>query len=531
MKGSNRLGSNAKSAALEAVNLGEHSGALRIVAFSDYRVHTIELLAEIVSKLQPKADLVLYAGDDIRRFRPAGGENLFEVLASHARYGLCAVSGNDDLPSVRKLIGGKRVFNAHSSPVVIGDYAVLGLEGAPSRGDLEGIGTLLHSEPEIAKHLSDQRQSAGRKKVIILSHAPPEGILDQAQRYSPDGKPHSIGSRSLRQFLHTQKNVAAVVCGHVHRCGGKLVKAGHAVVLNCANHDDEKSVARFAILQLPPTGKPEVEWREIRETAVVPGVGGPSAERLRGIGIRTVEELAAAPLEALRHVPHLGHSRDILRARAQAIVQNKPILLRPPCLPAGPEIFLDIETDLSQGYIWLIGVCVGRGGHYNGFFSETPGGEKGILLEFLEFTSRRPAANILSLSGSEFESRVMSKRLAHYGLPVKACARIVDLHWRLQPSIALPTSSYRVKDVGAYFGYEYRHPDVDGYRVASLYEGEYQRTRKRASGRKLKRMLLQYNEDDVRCLPHILNGIANLAKQLAAPTLPRGETPRDIASP
>ncbi len=59
--------------------LGDHSGPLRLVAFSDYRAQDIELFIDELSKLQPRPELILYAGDDIERFRPPNGKNLFEV--------------------------------------------------------------------------------------------------------------------------------------------------------------------------------------------------------------------------------------------------------------------------------------------------------------------------------------------------------------------------------------------------------------------------------------------------------------------
>jgi hypothetical protein len=124
-----------------------------LVAFSDYRVQDIELLIEELSKLRPHADLILYAGDDIERFRPHGGKNLFEAIASQARYGLCAVVGNDEEPSVRKLVSGKLVRNVHLLPAKLGSYAILGLDGAPHRPDMVGMGFILHSEQEITRHL------------------------------------------------------------------------------------------------------------------------------------------------------------------------------------------------------------------------------------------------------------------------------------------------------------------------------------------------------------------------------------------
>lgn len=499
----------------QPVNMGFHSGPLRLVAFSDYRVQDIELLIEELSKLQPTPDLILYAGDDITRFLPSGERNLFEVLASSARYGLCAVAGNDDRPSVRQLICGKSVFNVYLCPTVIGDYAVIGIDGAPFRRDLERIGYILHSEHQIKRHLNAQIRKVKSKKLIILSHSPPEGVLDQAQRFSLSGRPRSIGSRALRRFIHSSSNVRLVVCGHVHRCGGSHKKVGRTLVVNAANHDDYKAVARVAVLELDARARCKIAWREIRETTVVPGIGPPSADRLGKVGIRTVEHLASASLELLARIPHLGLSREVLKARAQAMVQKKPILLHPLELPGVPELFLDIETDLGQEYVWLIGLLVGRSGDYTNFFAQSPAGEKEILAEFLHFAERFPHGRILTLSGNEFERRVLIKRLEHHGFPTSVCERITDLYWVIQPAVALPTGSYRVKEIGGYFGYRYKHPDLDGWKVASLYEDRYQSLKNSSSRQKLARTLIEYNEDDVRCLPHILNSLQALESQAA----------------
>lgn len=495
---------------IKPIDLGAHSGQLRLVAFSDYRVQDIELLIEELSKLQPHPDLILYAGDDIERFRPPNGKNFFEAIASRARYGLCAVVGNDEEPSVRRLVSGKSVLNVHLSPARLGAYAILGVDGAPRRPGLEGIGYIIHSEPEIAQHLSSQHRLVAPSQIIVVSHAPPEGILDFAVRFSQDGRPRSIGSRSLRKFLKTHKEVALVICGHVHRCGGMHEKIYGTTVVNAANHDDDKAIARFAIIELNPPGRPTVEWRQIRPPWVVPGIGPVSVERLRGIGIRTVEELATAPAELVCRTLRLGHPPEVLLARARAIVENRPILLRPLELPRDDQVFLDIETDLASNYIWLIGLSVGTDGKYHGFLAESPEKEKTILHDFLRFMESHPHATLLTCSGSRFEERVIRTRLTFYGLPTAVCDRIIDLYQTISRAVALPTDSCRVKEIGAFFGYRYKHSDLDGFTVALLYASTYQKLKHPLRRRKLRQKLREYNEDDVRCLPFILKGIENL---------------------
>jgi len=502
----------------EPIDLGPHSGPLRLAAFSDYRVQDIEVLIDELSKLEPPADIVLYAGDDIlyagddiKRFRPSFRKNLFEMLACCARYGLCAVAGNDDEPPVQKLISGKSVFNVHSSPVILGGYAFLGVEGAPERPDLEEVGYILRPEKEIARHLAVQIRAARSKTFIILSHAPPEGVLDQAERFSPDRNPRSVGSRALKKLVQVNKSVALVVCGHVHRRGGMCKRIGRSLIVNVSNHDDYKAVGRFAVIDAEPAGRINVDWREIREASVVPGIGLSSAERLRRVGIRTIEELADASPEVIQVTLRFsGRPPDVLHARARALVENQPILLRLPELPSGSEVFLDIETDLNQKYVWLVGLCIGRDGPCRSFFIQKPNDEKKILVEFLNFITRYATANLFSCSGSRFEERVLRSRLSYHGLDTSICDRIVDLYPIISRSIALPIQSCRVKEIGEFFGYRYRHPDLNGYMVGSLYEGKYLGLRKTNERRRLARKLREYNQDDVRCLPFILDAIERL---------------------
>lgn len=496
---------------MKAINLGQHIGKLRVAAVSDYRAQDMRLLIDAFSKIQPPPDLILYGGDDIERFNRATQENFFELLASKARYGLCAISGNDEPPSARKLISGRRVFNLHHSPARIGDYVILGSEGAPYRSDLPGIGYTLYGEGQIKKHLNAQRKTARSKRVIVLSHAPPEGILDQAKRFSVDGKPRSIGSRALRVFIKKHKEVALVVCGHVHRCGGRYQRLCNAVIVNAANHDDHKATARIAIIELGLMGEPKIEWREIRPVSIVPGIGPVSADRLRALGVHTVEELAAASPESLHGVLRFGRPPQLLVTRARAIVENRPIVLQPLMSTETREIFLDIETNLKQNLIWLIGLCVGEDGEYQSFFAESSKEERRILERFLGFMECHPTIKVSTCSGSRFEERIFRNRLSFHGLPTSICDRMTDLHQIISKAVALPTYSCRVKEIGSFFGYRYRHPNLDGFGVALLYEHTYQELRHAVRRRTLEKKLCDYNEDDVRCLPFILRAIRSLA--------------------
>ena len=123
-----------------------------------------------------------------------------------------------------------------------------------------------------------------------------------------------------------------------------------------------------------------------------------------------------------------------------------------------------------------------------------------------------PQAKLLTYSGSRFEERVIRSKLMVHGLPSAVCDRMIDLFQIISQTVALPTKSYQVKEIGAFFGYRYKHPGIDGTTVASLYQGTYQKLKTQPSREKLRKKLVEYNEDDVRCLPFILDAIEHAWK-------------------
>ncbi len=235
--------------------------SLRAIAFSDWRVQDIGASIRFI-KAQKKPDLILYAGDDIRRFRPAR-KNHFEEIAKLSRFGLCVVAGNDDPAETRQLITGQNVYPVHSCALVLGHFAIVGVDGAPLSNELGpnyNIGRLLYPEHVLALQMKRWKTRDFRhKKLIIVSHTPPYGVLDFAVRFGP----HKIGSRPLRDFLDSSPNSLVCVCGHVHRCGGQTAKVGTTLVVNAASHDSLGEPGKVAIIQIDKDDSVSVEWHLI----------------------------------------------------------------------------------------------------------------------------------------------------------------------------------------------------------------------------------------------------------------------------
>ena len=498
------------------VNLGNHSGQFRMVVFSDYRVQDIGLLYEFVHAMNPSPDLILYGGDDIERFRTPTDVNWFERLASLSRFGLCGVIGNDDRSTVGKMLSGTRVYNVHGRPAILGEYAVIGMEGAISdpaesgrkipvysleSGQLIseeeiGRGYVLYKEPTVRKYLAAAKKVVAGKKIIVLSHCPPHGVLDLAQRFGWN----NIGSSALRDFVKKTRNVVLVVCGHVHRCGEKSDRLGSALVVNAASHDDIGAPGRVAIIEIGEKRRPAVEWKRLHELTSIVEIGETRAQQLRNGGVTKVDDLACAEPHVIHGLLNCGPSKARqLCGRAQALLKNKPITLAQLQLPPRERIFLDIETDLAKSYIWLIGVYSEQNASFRQFFAKSPEREREILEAFVEYASQEPNAVFLSISGSHFEKRVIQAQLDAHGLSGHFKGQIEDVYWEVENCVAVPIRSLKLKDVASCLGYKYRHPELSGKEIPSKYN-KYVSNPKPS----LRKRLLEYNEDDVMSLRHVV---------------------------
>lgn len=429
-----------------------------------------------------------------------------------ARFGLVGVIGNDDGCDARKFIRGRRVYEVHGHPVRIGDILIIGLEGAPLRRGI-ALGSPLYSEAAIAKHL---QMAAGRHAgpIFVVSHAPPFKILDTALRFGVN----NIGSRSLRDFAYRDPRVQLVVCGHCHRGGGKAARLHRATVINAASHDGAEDLIRIAHYtwlrgeMFDATDSPNVDFDEARpwgELEAISGLWHTDHAQLWKAGITTVKHLASTSAATLSVI--VGRRPEHLERfplLAQARLLSTPIPIKPLFAPEKPRVYFDIETDPYGGnkLCWLVGVLDETTGQFVQYLARTPAEEREILENFACFCARLGARCLVSYSGSNFDHRNVIARMQELGIPVPhSLENAVDLLYPLQNAVALPCSGYRLKDVAAALGFSYRHRDIDGFTVAL----EYLRLSRHK--KRIPRRLLEYNEDDVRALQHVVTKVEELA--------------------
>jgi Icc-related predicted phosphoesterase len=527
---------------------------LTIFAFSDLRVHPVSVVEDWVAGCLPlgccrrgcRFHLIAYAGDDLRRF-VSGHENYFERLAQYAHFGLVAVAGNDDEPQDTLLICGKGVHNVHARPLQLGQFLVIGQEGAPETGrqDMD-IGKLLYPEGAIADHL--RRLTRGwARSIILLSHTPPFGVLDGALRFSPSGTPRPIGSRALRDFVKRNRHVKLVICGHAHREGGQDARLEQAVVVNVASHDTSRhEPVRAALISLSTDARVlsvkhvEIRRKKIRsahaDVECVWGVGEVFGERLARAGLATVGRLAQARPEDVARAVGL---KALKRARywtahARSLIEERPVVISRPDIPGPPRIYLDVETDLRASYCWMVSVAT-ESGQVKQFVSESGRNGEGRMLErFLRWLERYCGVRVLCYGATE--RNILPARLRELGLPMPAALQhVVDVHSECfaKLRVALPLASYDLKQVATWLKFELRHSEMDGLSAALEYEKAVElRESDPERWRRALTLLREYGQDDVLALRHLVRWLdrhVGIGASAATPDL-QGTSPRCTAA-
>ena len=447
-------------------------------------------------------------------------EDYVRRLGAASRYGFGAVLGNDDDPIYKTLLNRDNVFDIHDKPMGVNGFTIIGQEGS-SLSDGRGLGHLTYTEDEIERHLCTSLQAANGSPIILVSHTPPYKVLDRSQRFVRD----HIGSPAVRRFIAKHKPLL-VFCGHVHSHGGCEARVGATTVINLASHDSTGSPGRVCVVDISEELKITTRWflvlhdrvldysaRQLGEGETlnsvlnIHGVGYEKAQRLELCDIRTVEDVGVAGAEKLCACGIGKVTAQRMIKGAEALQNRKAVQLSALAIPEEPLMFVDIETDLAQSYIWLISVFIeGRQDSFRQFYAKTPAGEKRALCGFLSYCKRFRGCAICYYSGSGFDERVIKNQIVAHKLDGSTLGNWFDLCLAIRRSIILPTGSFALKVVSDYFGYTYRHPSMDGFGAAS----EYMHNIGRCDESTTKK-LLEYAEDDVMSMHHIILNMGKVA--------------------
>ena len=243
-------------------------------------------------------------------------------------------------------------------------------------------------------------------------------------------------------------------------------------------------------------------------------VGYPRRQALVEGGYYTIDDVASADETDIARLLKLKiPMTECVVAHAKAIRDDMPIVVRPVQLPsATAEIFLDMEhmnegvfrlPDSWNGFLnYLTGVVVKSGmtQRYIPFFADAPNDEEECWRKFCDLLESCEDLAVYYWSTSA-EKVYMRKLLDRYGASPSAeqiMANAIDLFTMFTSSIAIPSESYRLKDIAKYLGFHWNLPGHDGL-WAMLKYIEYTGSH----DAEIRNEILTYNEDDCRALMHI----------------------------
>lgn len=464
-----------------------------ILAFSDWRNHTLDRLIDHIEREELKPDLIVYAGDDIwknARFSKPQGSNGFERLAQYSTYGVFGVIGNDCKIPHKRYLNGENVYDIHDEVRMVDGFHFIGMEGATG-----GIGHTLYAEEEVQSHLKD-RAKGKRKRIILVSHSPPLGILDFSKRFG-DG---SIGSSAIRKFIQ-RKAVILNICGHCHLMGGKKELVDGCWVVNVASNDTRGSKGTFTMIELEDEDCTIGFYEALSDLEMIWGIGEKTALKLDKLGVRTIEHFIATDPEALSEkIRPSAKTISKWQFHGKAIMNKETILKNK--LELSDPIFLDIETGYNRSYVWMIGLYDPKTDRFYQFTAHDRSQEQQILSELLDFIRHHEERTLVHYSGINFDINVLKERMIWYEIDPLPIDRSVDFLPSMRRNLILPIRNYKLSTVANHFKFFWKHEDIDGRMAPKVYQ-EYVETKDETVIKRLQ----EYNKDDVYALHHIISMI------------------------
>ncbi len=189
---------------------------MKLLLFSD--IHTNKKRCQNLISLSKKTDILIGAGD-IGSLR-MGIRKTVSWLSEIEKPTLL-VPGNaesfDELKEACNLWRSAIVL--HGTGIELKGISFFGIGGGIPVTPF-GSWSYDFSEEEAETLLEDCPENG-----VLISHSPPEGILDISSRGQ------HLGSTSIRQVIE-KKNPRLVVCGHIHESGGRIEKLGDTIVVN-----------------------------------------------------------------------------------------------------------------------------------------------------------------------------------------------------------------------------------------------------------------------------------------------------------
>jgi predicted RecB family nuclease len=352
------------------------------------------------------------------------------------------------------------------------------VDGSSKLDDFHYIPALFHEGRKLNKGQRLQLELFGLLLSQVQGRLPASGVVWHGRecraskvRLNPDVRRTERLLREVREMVGAESppklilNDHCQVCEFRHRCHDQAVQEDNISLLRGMGEKEVKGYARkgiFTVTQLAHTFRP------------------------RRQGKRQVQRTH-------RHYHAL---------QALAVRDRRVYVFGTPDLPDSPvRIYLDMEGDPDEGYIYLIGMIVVRGDSETrrSFWADGKEQECLILEQFLAEVGRYEDFLMFCYGGYEraFLKRIrkQAKQKAPVDRVLKALVNTLSL---IYSHIYFPTYSNGLKDIGGLLGCSWTEPDASGIQSV-VWRRRWEDTK----DEEWKQRLTTYNLEDCATLKRV----------------------------
>jgi transposase-like protein len=235
---------------------------------------------------------------------------------------------------------------------------------------------------------------------------------------------------------------------------------------------------------------------------------------LRGIGERTIKRYARKGILTLTQLAHTfrprrrGKRADAALTRrdhalhALAIRDRTIYVLGAPTIPAATvRIYVDMEGDPEDGFVYLIGliVCEGERVERYSFWADDEKGEAEIFTRFLDIVAQYRAPRLYSYGNYERIVIARMRRQARRKKSVDAIlGTLTNVLTIIYPHFYFPAYSNGLKETAGCLGCDWTAPDASGIESV-VWRKNWEKT----GDASWKAKLIQYNLEDCEALRKI----------------------------
>jgi predicted RecB family nuclease len=376
------------------------------------------------------------------------------------------------------------------------------VEGASKLGDFHYIPVLFHEERRVGKVQRRLLELLGLLLSRIQGRMPANGIIYHGRECKAGRARLSPDVRRAEQILRELQEMA------VGEAAPKLLLNDHCQVCEFRRRCHQQAVQEDSLSLLRGMGEKELKAYSRK-------------------GLLTLTQLAHTfrPRRKGKRQAKSTHKRyHALQALA---IRDKRIYVfgTPELRESATRIYLDMEGDPEEGYVYLIGMLVAQAGEEqsHSFWAESKEQEAVIFDQFLAEVSKYE--NFLVFSYGSYE-RTFFKRMRKTALQKEPVDRVLEALVNTLSVVYghfyFPCYSNGLKEVGAYLGSSWSEPEASG-----LQSVVWRRRWEATKDEEWKRKLLTYNREDCAALMKVTEVVyaAVAERQPGSPAPDGGGTP------